>query len=60
MKDAEYFVAKAEQCFRLALLSKTAGDIGVEVAKTLEVMGNEFMNKAVKIETIRQKVKKKA
>jgi hypothetical protein len=58
MSDAEYFVEKAEQCFRLALLAKTAGDIGVDVADNLEIMGNEFMNKAIKIETDRQRMKK--
>jgi hypothetical protein len=57
MSDAEYFLEKAEQSFRLALLAKTAGDIGLEVADNLETMGYEFMNKAVEIETVRQKEK---
>jgi hypothetical protein len=40
-----------------SVLAKTAGDIGVEVAESLETMGYEFMYKAVEIESVRQKAK---
>lgn len=60
MGQPEYLVEKADECFRLAKLAKQAGESGVEVAANLEAMGNEFMAKAVELETVRQKVKKQA
>jgi hypothetical protein len=55
MFDAEYFVEKAEECFRLAQLAKQPGDNGLQVAQNLEAMGHEFMSKAVEFETARQR-----
>ena len=55
MLDAAYLVEKAEQCFRLAHAAKQPSATGGEIAINLEAMGNEFMTKAVEIETVRQK-----
>jgi hypothetical protein len=59
MMDAEYFLEKAEQCFRLAKLAKQPGNIAAEIAANLEALGNEFMTRAVEIETVRQKTPRK-
>jgi hypothetical protein len=50
--DADYFIAKAEECFRLANLDR-------DVAKELKKMGQEFMAKAVELDTRRDKSVKK-
>jgi hypothetical protein len=54
MQDANYFLDKAEQCFKLSLL------VGPnhEVASALQSMGNEFMTKAVEIDTERDRKEK--
>jgi hypothetical protein len=54
MQDANYFLDKAEQCFSLSLLA--AGNR--EVAAALQNMGNEFMAKAVEIDTERDRGRK--
>lgn len=51
MLDAAYFLAKAEQCFRL---TATEG-LDVKVAEELRDMGHEFMSKAVYIDTLRSR-----
>jgi hypothetical protein len=54
MQDASYFLDKAEQCFTLSRL------VGAnrEVATALQSMGNEFMAKAVEIDTERDRHEK--
>jgi hypothetical protein len=59
MPDAEYFVDKAEQCFRLARLAKSSSFARSEIVTNLEEIGNELMAKAVEIETVRQRVHRK-
>lgn len=54
MQDADYFLDKAERCFSL---SRLAG-ANREVAAALESMGNEFMAKAVEIDTERDRNRK--
>ena len=51
MQDASYFLEKADRCFSL---SQLAGS-NRELAAALQSMGNEFMAKAVEIDTIRDK-----
>ena len=51
MLDAAYFLAKAEQCFRL---TATEG-LDPKVAEELRDMGQEFMSKAVYIDTLRSR-----
>jgi hypothetical protein len=46
--DADYFVTKAEQCFRLASLER-------DISNEIEAMGYEFMAKAVEFDTRRDK-----
>ena len=58
MQEAEYFLQKAEECFRLAKLARVANGRVLEIAEDLEALGNEFANKAVEIETVRQKTKR--
>jgi hypothetical protein len=53
MVDANYFVEKAEQCFRLAKLARS-NPLNDEIANGLDTMGEEFMNMAVVIDTARQ------
>jgi len=48
--DAEYFIARAEQCLRLAEANRQA-------AIELETMGNGFMAKAVEVDTRQQKAR---
>ena len=60
MLDAEYCVDKAEQCFRLARLTKSPNSSRAEIASNLEAMGHELMTKAVEIETVRQRVHRKS
>lgn len=50
-KDAEDFLARGEQCLRLAEASR-------QIANELETIGNEFMARAVKADTDRQKSEK--
>jgi hypothetical protein len=54
MQDASYFLDKAEQCFSLSLLAGA----NREVATALQSMGNEFMAKAVEIDTERDRKQK--
>jgi hypothetical protein len=54
MQDANYFLDKAERCFSLSRLAGT----NREVAAALESMGNEFMAKAVEIDTERDRNRK--
>ncbi len=51
---SEYFIAKAEQCFRLARHLKGAL-MDSAVAEELEAIGNEFLAKAVEIDTERDR-----
>lgn len=59
MLDADYCVEKAEQCFRLARLAKSPDVALAEIATNLEAIGNELMTKAVEIETVRQRGRRK-
>ena len=54
MTDADYFVEKAEQCFRLAKFAR-AHPLSKEVAQALDAMGEELMRKAVEVDTRRQR-----
>jgi hypothetical protein len=54
MVDADYFVEKAKQCFRLAKLARS-NPLNPEVANGLDAMGEEFMNRAVEIDTTRRR-----
>ncbi|MGC1445296.1 MAG: hypothetical protein WA837_07495 [Xanthobacteraceae bacterium] len=60
MLNAEYFVDKAEQCFRLARLAKTPTFARSEIITNLETLGNELMAKAVEVETVRQRACRKS
>jgi hypothetical protein len=51
MPDADYFIEKADQCL---ILSKMAGS-DRELARMLRAMADEFMAKAVEIDTEREK-----
>jgi hypothetical protein len=51
MQDAEYFVAKADECLRLVKLAR-------ETAQSLEDMAHEFMAKAVDLDTTRDRNQK--
>jgi hypothetical protein len=51
MQDANYFLEKADECFGL---SEMAG-ANRELAAALQSMGNEFMAKAVEIDTKRDR-----
>jgi hypothetical protein len=54
MQDANYFLEKAEQCFSLCTLAGT----NRELANALQRMANEFMAKAVEMDTDRDRKKK--
>lgn len=54
MHDATYFLEKADQCFGL---SRLAG-ANRELASALQTMANEFMAKAVEIDTNRERDEK--
>ena len=58
MQIAEYFLEKADQCFRLARLARR-NPTSSEIPEALEVLGYEFMAKAVEIDTIRDRAKKR-
>ena len=49
MLDVGYFLEKAEQCFRLSRV----GDLDTAVAKELRAMAQDFMAKAIYIDTLR-------
>jgi hypothetical protein len=51
MPSSEYFLEKAEQLFRLSRADCVAAE--------LEAMGNEFIAKAVEIETVAQRAKRR-
>ncbi len=51
MQDANYFIEKADRCF---LLSELAGGNDT-LASALRAMANEFMAKAVEIDTVRDR-----
>jgi hypothetical protein len=51
--DAERLVREADECFRYAKLP----GLGKEIADGLEAAGQEFMAKAVKVETMLQREK---
>jgi hypothetical protein len=59
MLDADYCVEKAEECFRLARLAKTPNVALAEIASNLEEIGHELMAKAVELETLRQRGRRK-
>jgi hypothetical protein len=52
--DAQYFVDKAEQCFRLAR-SAAVEPACKPIAAELDALGNEFLKKAVEIDTERDR-----
>jgi hypothetical protein len=54
MNDAEYFLEKAEQCFRLAAFAR-GHVLSLDINRGIEALGDEFMNKAVEIESARQR-----
>jgi hypothetical protein len=60
MLNAEYFVDKAEQCFRLARLATLPNFARSEIVTNLEALGNELMAKAVEMETVRQRACRKS
>ena len=52
--DSEYFIAKAEQCFRLA--KQIRGDQShLDVAAELDDIANEFLARAVESDTLRDR-----
>lgn len=51
MLDAAYFLEKAEQCFRLGAVA----GMDPATAEELRGMGDEFMAKAVYIDTLRSR-----
>jgi hypothetical protein len=52
--ESEYFIAKAEQCFRLA--RHIRGDYSQsEVAAELDAIAHEFLARAVEIDTVRDR-----
>ncbi len=52
--DSEYFIAKAEQCFRLAQ-SVRGEHANSVIAAELDVIANEFLARAVEIDTDRDR-----
>ena len=53
--DSQYFVDKADQCFRLAR-SIGAESTQRRLATELDALGNEFLKKAVELDTERDKL----
>jgi len=51
MVDADYFIAKAEELFRLSLRT----NIDPELARALDALAHEFMAKAVELDSSRDK-----
>lgn len=52
--EAEFFIAKAEQCFRLAKHIR-ADFADAETAAELDAIANEFLARAVEIDTERDR-----
>jgi hypothetical protein len=52
MADAQYFLEKADQFFRMARANR-------QIADELESLGNDFMAKAVEVDTKRDRTAKK-
>ena len=52
--DSEYFIAKADQCFRLAQCVRRKDSNSV-VAAELDAIANEFLARAVEIDTDRDR-----
>jgi len=52
--DSEYFIAKAEQCFRLAKYVR-GEHADSEIAAELDAIANEFLAHAVAIDTERER-----
>jgi len=52
--DTEYFIAKAEQCFRLAKHIRGALSQS-EAAAELDAIANEFLARAVALDTVRDR-----
>lgn len=50
-EDADYFLERAERCFRM----KEMAVGNAELAAALETMANEFMAKAVELDTERDR-----
>ncbi len=59
MEHSDYFLAKADECFSLARFARTTLGTKFEVATNIEAMGNEFMRKAVEVETAKQKLQRR-
>ncbi len=57
--DSQYFVDKADQCFRLAR-SVGADATHQPIATELNALGNEFLKKAVEIDTERDRAESKS
>ncbi|MGE5535265.1 MAG: hypothetical protein ACM3W7_07100 [Acidobacteriota bacterium] len=53
--ESEYFIVKAEQCFRLARHARMELSDSA-VAQELDAIGNEFLAKAVEIDTERDRM----
>ena len=54
MTLADYFVEKAEQCFQLAKFAR-GHVLSIEIARGIDALAEELMNKAVEIDTMRQR-----
>jgi len=54
MRDADYLIEKAEQCFQLAAFAR-GHVLSLEIAKGIDDLGEQLMNKAVEIDTARQR-----
>ena len=52
--DSEYFIAKAEQCFRLAHYARGQHS-NAEIAAELDAIAHEFLARAVAIDTERDR-----
>lgn len=52
--DSEYFIAKAEQCFRLAQYMRGEHSIS-QITAELDAIANEFLARAVEIDTDRDR-----
>lgn len=57
--DSQYFVDKADQCFRLARLVGAA-PAHKPIATELDALGNEFLKKAVEIDTERDRAESRS
>jgi hypothetical protein len=52
--DSEYYIAKAEQCFRLARYVRGEHSSS-QIAEELEAIANEFLARAVELDTVRDR-----